>query len=158
MLITTHFLFPSRVKLIQSRSFHTFSLRYFSILFSHLCLGLPSGHHLPCFPTKTQYAFIMRNILNNMYTDMYIYCAIHSTACPCHTYTATTLTTNMNVTRSSIHPVHKSQWMISLEKLYTHLFQQHNTNINKQSQKHENPHFDLTYSTQIKHTRVPSVH
>jgi hypothetical protein len=64
---------------------------------------------------------------------------------------STSFTTNMNVTMSFLHPVYKSQWMVSLEKLYNQLLQQHNTDINQQSQKYENPRFDLIYDVQIKH-------
>jgi len=57
----------------------------------------------------------------------------------------------MNITMSLLHPVHKSQRMNSLENFYTHLFQQHATTINEQSQTDENPFFNLIYAIQLKH-------
>jgi len=41
---------------IQSRSAHPTSWRFILILFSHLCLDLPSDILPSCFPTKTPYA------------------------------------------------------------------------------------------------------
>jgi hypothetical protein len=52
---------------------------------------------------------------------------------------------------SLLHPVHKSRQMNSSENFYIQLLQWHNTIINEQSEKHENPLFDLLYDMQIKH-------
>ena len=64
-----------------------------------------------------------------------------------------------NITMSLLHPVHKSQRMNSSENFYTHLFQQHITIINEQSQTDENPFFNLIYAIQLKHACLwPNIH
>jgi len=49
----------SWAKWIQSTFFHPISQRSIFILFSHLCLGLPSGLFPSGFPTKILYAFLI---------------------------------------------------------------------------------------------------
>jgi hypothetical protein len=50
-----------------------------------------------------------------------------------------------------LHPIKKGRRGHSLENIYIQLFLQHNTIINEQSQKDENPLFDLIYYVQLKH-------
>ena len=60
----------------------------------------------------------------------------------------------MNATIPLLHPVHKSQQMISLVNFDIHLLRQHNTiinYINEQSQKDINPLLDLIYDIKVNH-------
>ena len=55
----------SSATLIQSTPFHSLSLKSTSILFSHLCLGLPNGFFPSDIPAQTQYA----PFLSPLYTE-----------------------------------------------------------------------------------------
>lgn len=52
MVTKAHHLLPSWARLIQFTPSHPISLKFTLTLFSHLCLGIPSGPFASDFPTK----------------------------------------------------------------------------------------------------------